>query len=102
MHASYTFPPEIWNALPHTEKKRINDERQQYRANKRMKVSQVAYVPQAINAQQDYARSITDSTGASTAQSRPVSEQNTDYNSNIMGGRNEQAQLRARNPANMN
>ena len=60
-----------------------------------MKVSEVAYVPRNINVQDD-ARSHTGSP------SRAVSESNTDYNGSIMGGRNEQAQLRARNPANRN
>ena len=103
IHASYNFPPEIWNAIPQTERRRINEERQQYKANKRMKVSEVAYVPQAINFNQNEARSLSGSTNASgNAGSRAISEQNTDYNGSIMGGRNEQAQVRARNPANMN
>ena len=101
IHASYNFPPEVWNAIPHAERRRINEERQQYRENKRMKVSEVAYVPRNINVQDD-ARSHTGSAGGSTAPSRAVSESNTDYNGSIMGGRNEQAQLRARNPANRN
>ena len=66
-----------------------------------MKVSEVAYVPRNINVQDDV-RSHTGSAGGSTAPSRAASEGNTDYNGSIMGGRNEQAQLRARNPANMN
>ena len=100
IHASYNFPPEVWNAIPQAEKRRINDERQQYRENKRMRVSEVAYIPQAINVQQDDARSNTGSAVGSTTQSRAISESNT--SGSIMGGRNEQAQLRARNPANMN
>ena len=68
-----------------------------------MKVSEVGYVPQEINIQQDGTRSMSGSTSASdNAGSRMVSEQNNNYNNNIMGGRNEQAQVRARNPANMN
>ena len=68
-----------------------------------MKVSEVGYVPQTINIQQDGTRSMSGSTSASdNAGSRMVSEQNNNYNNNIMGGRNEQAQVRARNPANMN
>lgn len=34
--------------------------------------------------------------------SRVVSEQNNEYSGSIMGGKNEQARVRARNPANMN
>ena len=68
-----------------------------------MKVSEVAYVSRAINLQHDEARSLSGSTIASgNAGSRAVSEQNNDYGGSIMGGRNEQAQVRARNPANMN
>ena len=103
IHASYNFPPEVWRAIPPAERRRINDERQQYRANKRMKVSEVEYVPQAINVHQDEARSLSGSTNVSgTVGSRVVSEQNNEYNGSIMGGRNGQAQLRARNPSNMN
>lgn len=103
IHASYNFPPEVWNAIPAAEKRKINEERQQYRANKRMKVGEVAYVPQAINLQHDETRSLSGSTSASgNAGSRAVSEQNNDFGGSIMGGRHEQAHIRARNPANMN
>ena len=36
IHASYNFPPDVWNAIPHSERRRINDERQQYRENKKI------------------------------------------------------------------
>ena len=35
IYPSYNFPPEIWNTIPHAERRKINEERQQYRANKR-------------------------------------------------------------------
>ena len=73
IHASYNFPPEVWNVIPHAKRRQINEERQQYRANKRMKVSEAAHVPQVINVQQDDARSHTGSTGGFTAPSRAVS-----------------------------
>ena len=27
IHSSYNFPPDIWNAIPHAERRRINEER---------------------------------------------------------------------------
>ena len=44
IYASYNFPLEIWNAILPAKRRRINDEIQQYRANKRMRVSEVAYM----------------------------------------------------------
>ena len=88
---------EIFTMQSHmaAEKWRVNNTRLQYCANKRMKVSEMTYVPQAINLQDD-TRSIMGST-----ESRSISEQNNDYSS-IMGDTSEQAQARARNPTNMN
>ena len=78
------IPAEVWNAIPHAERKKINEEIQQYKANKRMKASEVAYVPQAINLQQDGTRSLSSSTSTSdNAGSRMVSEQNNNYNNSI-------------------
>lgn len=91
------------NAIPYAERRRINEDRQQYWANKRIEVSAVAYVPQTINVHQDGARSVSSSiNGSTTMGSRVVSEQNNEYSGSIMGGKNEQARVRARNPANMN
>ena len=101
IHASYNFPPEVWNAIPHAERRQINEERQHYRESKRQRVSEVAHVPRAIDVQQEEARSQADSTNGSTIHNRSISEQNTNHSHSIMDGRNEQAQIRARNPANM-
>ena len=98
---SYNFPLEVWNAIPHAGRRQINDERQQYCAMKRTKVSEVTYVPQAINVQQDDIRPVPGSTAGSTTPSRAILEQSNDFNCSIMGGSNEQAQIGARNPANM-
>ena len=71
IHASYNFPPDVWNAIPHAERRRINEERQQYRENKRQRVSEVANVPRAINIQEDETRSARDSANGSTAPKQP-------------------------------
>ena len=102
IHAACNFPPDVWNAIAHAERRRINDERQQYRENKRQRVSEVTNIPRAINVQQDNTRSTRDSANGSTAPSRSISEQNNNYGGSMMGGRIEQAQIRARNPTNMN
>ena len=61
IHTSYNFPTDVWNAIPHAERRRISDERQQYCENKRQRVSEVANVPRAINIQEDETRSTRDS-----------------------------------------
>ena len=66
VHPSCNFPSNIWEAIPAAEKRRINDERAQYRANKRQRISSVEYVSPAINAQSDESNSLagTNITGA--------------------------------------
>ncbi len=105
IHASYNFPPEVWNAIPPAEKRKIHEERQQYKNNKRMEVSETLHVPPAINVHQEDARSLAESTTGSVSISRATTNHsvnnNSEYN-NMMGGRNGQAQMRARNPSNLN
>ena len=105
VHASYHFPPEIWNAIPSSEKRRINEERKQYRDNKRQRISEVGYVPPAINVQNDGASSIAGSTVGPMSVNRVTT--NSDGSANgfqgtMMGGRHEQASLRSRNTNNIN
>ena len=105
VHASYHFPPEIWNAIPSSEKRRINEERKQYRDNKRQRISEVGYVPAAINIQNDGAGSIAGSTVGPMSVNRVTT--NSDRSANgfqgtMMGGRHEQASLWSRNTNNIN
>ena len=90
VHPSYKFPPNIWENLPNTERKRILEERRSYRENKmpRRNVSETQSVPQevGINAQQD--------SGTATEVSNVTNNNRDDSQSqppNIMGGRNAQS-----------
>ena len=105
IHASYHFPPDIWNAIPPEEKRRINDERRQYRNNKRQRVSEVGYVPPTINVQNDGTNSVTGSTIGPVSVNRVATNSDTnpsEFQGSIMGGRHEQASLRSRNTNSLN
>ena len=105
VHVSYHFPPDIWNALPSVEKRRINDERRKYRDNKCQRISEVGYVPPAINVQNDGTSSVAGSTVGPVDVNRVVTNSDTNINEfqgSIMGGRHEQASLRSRNTNSLN
>lgn len=104
IHPSYNFPAEIWNVIPVNEKRKIIEERNNY-SNKRQRVSSVQYaasVPPAISVNQDH----NDATSMAGSMVSSVNNRNPDFNNNdqsgitMMGGRNEQASLRSRNPNN--
>lgn len=105
IHPSYNFPPGVWEVIPPAEKRRINEERAQYRASKRQKISSVAYVPPAINVQSDESNSLarTSITGAmSVGRVNAQINSNNGYGGTMMGGRNEQESVRSRNTNNIN
>ena len=81
IHASYNFPTEVWNAIPPAEKRKIHEERQQFKNNKRMKVSETSYVPPAINVHQEDARSLAESTTGAVSISQTRADQSV-HNSN--------------------
>ena len=88
-----SLPPDIWNAIPSAEKRRINDERRQYRDNKRQRISEVGYVPPANNVQNDGASSVAGSTIGPVGVNRVATNPDTNINEfqgSIMGGRHEQ------------
>ena len=87
VHASYHMHPHQWNNLPDVERQRITKEREEYRKNKRVRISEV---------QQDDVPPVT-STAIVPHQSN-LSQVNT--GGTVMGGRIEQQMLRSRNPNN--
>ena len=106
IHPSYNFPPDVWNAIPSHEKRRIIEERSNH-SNKRQRISAVQYttnVPPAINFNHGHydGSSVAGSTSGSTmSRNQEGNNQASDHQSlSIMGGRNEQASLRSRNSNN--
>ena len=100
VHASYKFSAEDWERLPREEKNRIIEERKAYSAQKRQRrdeaqVSMISSVARSVISELRQAPNNTSdevsALGEGTAAAPPRS---------IMGGRNEQAQLRGRNPNN--
>lgn len=92
VHPAYNFPPAVWNNLPYIERKRITQERNDYRSSKRQKVSTTETTTSTIN-------------GVPSASNTIISNVSTDNTAaqipnSIMGGRNEQHSLRSRNPGN--
>ena len=100
VHASYKFTPEDWDRLPCDEKNRIINERKEYSTQKRQRrneeqVSMISSVARSViselrqnsSSNPDDISTLADGTAAAPP-------------SSIMGGRNEQAQLRGRNPNN--
>lgn len=90
VHPAYNFSPLIWNNLPQLEKKRIMQERSDYRSAKRQKISETGTAIPGANQNPSGTNTVisnvsTDNTAAPTI---PTS---------IMGGRNEQHSLRSRN-----
>ena len=105
VHPSYNFPSNIWEVIPAAEKRRINDERAQYCANKRQRTSSVEYVPPAINVQSDEINSLvgTNVTGAiSIGRVNAQNGGNSAYGSTMIGGRNEHESVWSRNTNNIN
>ena len=93
IHPSYNFPPEIWNVIPHAERRKITEERTQYSNNKRQKISAVETIPPSINLGSNQPQSAAAS--LSGMESINQSAGTNQYQvSSIMGGRNEQASMR--------
>ena len=101
VHASYKFSPEDWERLPREERNRIINERKEYSENKRQRRTEeqtsfissiarsvISEMRQGSNNNGDDVSTLAEGTAAP---SPPRS---------IMGGRNEQAQLRGRNSNN--
>ena len=98
VHASFKFSDEDWNRLPREERNRIIQERQQYHANKRQRQS-----AQQASVISEITRSVIgELRQGATINQRPQEQDNddnagtvaTDIPRSIMGGRNEQANLR--------
>ena len=92
VHPAYNFSPLIWNNLPQMEKKRIMQERSDYRSAKRQKVSETRTTMPVMHQNPSVSNTV-------------ISDVSTDSNvapntGSIMGGRNEQHSLRSRNPSN--
>ena len=105
IHVSYHFPSDIWNAIPSAEKRRVNDERRQYRVNKSQKISEVGYVPPTINVQNDGTTSDAGSTIGPVGVNRVTTNSDltiNEFQGTMMGGRYEQASLQSRNTNNIN
>ena len=92
VHPSYNFPPQVWNVLPQNEIAGINNERQQYRGNKRQRVSEVGTIPPAINVPDTTTHAHTNNSVISN-----VSTQHQGGQPSIMGGRNSHASMHTRN-----
>ena len=99
VHPSYSFTTQQWNALPDAEKRKLQQERAEYkRQRKGINYDELRSIVSKISTatgfkqQQEYPNSVQD---------RSVQEQSTaitnDSRSTAMGGRNEQANLRTRN-----
>ena len=100
-----TSPQTYGMQFPQQKKRRINDERRQYRDNKRQRISEVGYVPPAINVQNDEASLVDGSTIGPVGVNSVATNSDTNTNEfqgSIMGGRYEQASLRSRNTNSLN
>ena len=88
VHPSYSFQPQVWQNIPQAEKRRLQSERQEY---KRSRTG-------------THTTDRTTISGITTDQTQVTGNDNTTEGNNthlphsIMGGRNEQANLRSRNP----
>ena len=83
VHASYNFPNDVWSKIPAQERERLKQERRNFnrrRNNSQNQTAGTSTISSAITEDSSYAQS-----------NAPTS---------IMGGRNEQASLRSRNPNN--
>ena len=94
IHPSYNFPPEIWNMIPHVERRKITEERTQYSNNKRQKISAVGTIPPSIDLEANRRQSAIASLSGMESNNQSVGT-NQYQVSSIMGGRNEQASMRS-------
>ena len=96
VHASYHFSDDIWMKIPVDERNKLRDEREAYK--RRRYGNDQGSTSENTNTQQSVISEIT------TGNNNQANHDNGSHNDNgsIMGGRNEQASLRGRNPNNNN
>jgi hypothetical protein len=95
VHPSYKFPQHIWDDLPTAEQDKIHNERAQYKRNRTENINRQAQ--QIRNAPNDNSSIVSGMTQGTNAGNNQGNQQQNDGGS-IMGGRNEQASLRQRQP----
>ena len=106
VHASYKFNDNTWKILPEAEKKRILKERSEYKRSRYNNYnddrSTISQITTGTNIQTNDLQSVVHSVQQLQSQINDMNNR-SEHNSNntpptsIMGGRNEQANLRSRN-----